>query len=128
MRVGVDSCDLGLSGGRFGSCRLDTKAEPPDGSELSIPQRVARAAAGLAFVGFAAPLLGRRALRPAGAIAAWFGVSHLVAAGTAFDGCPELGAIPSLLLRRKVATECGPWDFLDRRLGLKVDPARDAGV
>ena len=36
----------------------------------------------------------------------WLGVSHLVAAVTAYRGCPEIGAIPSLLLRRHVITSC----------------------
>jgi hypothetical protein len=39
-----------------------------------------------------------------------------VASATGYPGCPELGAIPSLLLRRRVATECGPWEWIDKRL------------
>jgi hypothetical protein len=46
----------------------------------------------------------------------WLGVSHLVAAATAYRGCPEIGAIPSLLLRRTVITNCTPWERLDRRI------------
>lgn len=48
----------------------------------------------------------------------WLGVSHLVAAATRYNGCPELGAIPSLVLGRHVHTRCGPWQSLDQRLGL----------
>jgi len=46
----------------------------------------------------------------------WIGVSHVVAAATAYPGCPELGAIPSLLLRRSVKTGCVPWRWMDARL------------
>jgi hypothetical protein len=46
----------------------------------------------------------------------WFGVSHLVAAATAYRGCPEVGAIASLVLRRHVITTCSPWERFDRRL------------
>ena len=50
--------------------------------------------------------------------AGWFGLSHLVAAGTGYPGCPELGAIPSLLARREVRVGCVPWRIVDNRLGL----------
>jgi hypothetical protein len=50
----------------------------------------------------------------------WLGLSHLVAAVTAYRGCPEVGAIPSLLLRRHVTTTCAPWERLDRRLGRRA--------
>jgi hypothetical protein len=46
----------------------------------------------------------------------WLGVSHLVAAATAYRGCPEVGAIASLFLRRRVITSCAPWERLDRRI------------
>src|SRR5919108_6366184 len=52
----------------------------------------------------------------------WLGLSHLVAAVTAYRGCPEIGAIPSLLLRRHVITSCTPWERLNRRL--EEPPAR----
>ena len=48
----------------------------------------------------------------------WFGASHLVAAATAYPGCPELGAVPSLLLRRSVKAGCVPWRWLDAKLRL----------
>jgi hypothetical protein len=46
----------------------------------------------------------------------WLGISHLVAAATAYRGCPEVGAIASLVLRRRVITTCAPWERLDRRI------------
>jgi hypothetical protein len=46
----------------------------------------------------------------------WLGVSHLVAAATAYRGCPEVGAIASLVLRRHVITTCTPWERFDRRI------------
>jgi hypothetical protein len=46
----------------------------------------------------------------------WLGVSHLVAAETAYRGFPEVGAIASLVLRRHVITTCAPWERLDRRI------------
>lgn len=46
----------------------------------------------------------------------WLGVSHLVAAASSYRGCPEIGAIPSLVLRRRVITTCKPWERLDQRL------------
>jgi hypothetical protein len=47
----------------------------------------------------------------------WLGISHLVAAVSGYRGCPEIGAIPSLLLGRRVVTQCAPWEWLDRRIG-----------
>lgn len=46
----------------------------------------------------------------------WLGASHLVAAVTAYRGCPEIGAIPSLILRRRVETSCRPWERIDQRI------------
>jgi hypothetical protein len=56
----------------------------------------------------------------------WLGSSHLVAAVTAYRGCPEVGAIPSLLLQRHVVTTCTPWERLDRRLEEPAGHARIA--
>src|SRR5437868_2805000 len=76
--------------------------------------RHARAAAGIAFLGLAGSLAGRQlpgriALWPAALVPTWFGISHLVAAVTGYRGCPELGAIPSVMLGRTIETGCGPW-------------------
>ena len=52
------------------------------------------------------------------AIIGWFGVTHVLAALMAYPGCPELGSVPSLLLRRDLKIGCGPWRWLDARLHL----------
>jgi hypothetical protein len=85
--------------------------------------RYARAAAGAGFLVLAGALAtrdlpGRVALWPAAIVPTWFGISHLVASVTGYPGCPELGAIPSVMLDRPVRTACGPWERIDRRLGL----------
>jgi hypothetical protein len=61
-------------------------------------------------------LPGRISLWPAAVVPTWFGVSHLVAGVTGYRGCPELGAIPSVMLDRPVSTGCGPWERVDRWL------------
>jgi hypothetical protein len=48
----------------------------------------------------------------------WVGVSHLVAAVTGDNGCPKLGAVPTLRRDQPVHTRCRPWQTLDRRLRL----------
>lgn len=83
--------------------------------------RRARAAAGFGFLLLAGAmgtrhLPGRIALWPASLVPTWFGISHLVASVTGYQGCPELGAIPSVMLDRRVVTNCGPWQRIDRRL------------
>lgn len=93
---------------------------------LTDSQCVARAT-----VGGAVTLLSLRSLRSPtlarGVVASalgWFGVSHVVAAATRYNGCPELGAIPSLVLGRHVPTRCSPWENIDARLGL-IQPERE---
>lgn len=93
----------------------------PSGDRIGIRPRLARALAGLAFLVLAGALASRSlpggvALWPVALIPTWFGISHLVAAQTAYRGCPELGAIPSVWLGRPVGTDCGPWDRIDRLL------------
>jgi hypothetical protein len=117
MKLEIDACDLGLTE-RYGRCSIDTDAELMTRGGLSTPQRAARALAGLAFHALAVPLGRKRPLRPLSLVAHWFGASHLVASASGYDGCPELGAIPSLVLGRPVATDCGPWDWIDTWLGL----------
>jgi len=77
------------------------------------------------LVGVASLAVAVRAVRGSGVIsvlgavsAGWFGASHLVAARTGYAGCPELGAIPSVVLGREVPVGCVPWRIADRRLGL----------
>jgi len=82
-------------------------------------QRVARAVAGVGWIMLACALLG--VLIPAvgwtlAIIAAWCGISHLVAAWTAYPDCPELGAVASLVSRRYIRTRCGPWERFDKWL------------
>lgn len=80
-------------------------------------------------------LPGGIALWPAALVPTWFGISHLVASVTGYSGCPELGAIPSVMLARPVATGCGPWESRCRRrrclviYGLLVaqQPSNDVG-
>lgn len=103
-----------------GCCAASGEARAADA--LGRPARLARALAGLAFLLLAGALAsrslpGRIALWPAALVPAWFGISHLVASVTAYRGCPELGAIPSVWLGRRVGTGCGPWDRIDRLLG-----------
>ncbi len=100
---------------------------PPPGPR----QRTARAAVGLAVsTGGAALATGALAgwwlLWPLALAALWFGASHVVASVTGYRGCPELGAIPSLFLRRPLATRCTPWERFDRVLTPKPpgDPSR----
>jgi hypothetical protein len=74
--------------------------------------------AGLLFLAFAGVLGARRlpggiALWPASLVPTWFGISHLVAGVTGYQGCPELGAIPSVMLGRPVGTDCELWQRID---------------
>jgi len=85
--------------------------------------RLARAAAGSGFLAVAGALgsrqaPGRVALWPLALVPTWFGISHLVAGVIGYEGCPELGAIPSVMLARRVPTSCGPWERIDRWLAL----------
>jgi hypothetical protein len=88
--------------------------------QLNKRQRSARRIVGLVSLAAAALAMRRRgALGTLGALGgAWFGASHLVAARTGYAGCPELGAIPSVILRREVQIGCVPWRIADRRLRL----------
>jgi hypothetical protein len=66
---------------------------------------------------FSRQLPGKISLWPAAIVPTWFGVSHLVASVTGYEGCPELGAIPSMVRDRHVATRCGLWEQIDRQVG-----------
>lgn len=95
---------------------------------LGRAQRAARTIAGLVFIAsigvlYLWPLallveigLPSFVAWPLVALTLWLGISHLVAGATGYRGCPEIGAIPSLLLRRRVVTTCKPWERIDRRL------------
>ena len=47
-------------------------------------------------------------LWPITVLAGWFSVSFFVAGVTGYVGCPEIGAIPSWVLGRTIATSCQP--------------------
>jgi hypothetical protein len=98
-------------------CTIGENAGPSHA--ITHRQRVARAVAGTIWLALAWALL--RVPIPAIAwplaiTAAWFGISHLVAAWIAYPDCPELGAIVTLVSRRYIRTRCGPWEQLDRWL------------
>jgi hypothetical protein len=100
---------------------LDGGCCASDEAVMSRRSRAIRAAAGLGFLTIAGgmssrQLPGRIALWPTALVPTWFGISHLVAAMTGYSGCPELGAIPSVMLARPVATGCAPWERIDRCL------------
>lgn len=99
----------------LGCCRVEQQP-----ARLNERQRSARSAVGIASLGVA--LLAARGPGVLGGVAAtcvgWFGVSHLVAARTGYSGCPELGAVASLLMRRDLHVGCVPWKIADRRLRL----------
>src|SRR5438552_8407312 len=107
---------------------LANQSDPPAEVPLNRTARGARALAGVAFIGqvgvlYTWPLgvLAQLGLPgpvrwPLAALGLWLGVSHLVAAATGYRGCPEIGAIASLLLRRRVITSCKPWEAFDRRI------------
>lgn len=108
---------------------MDSTTRGADAPTLSEPQRRARAIAGLGFLALAWTVV--RAPRlvnvPSALAAVWLGASHLVAAATRYHGCPELGAIPTLLLGRRVETRCGPWEMLDERLNLADSTTTERG-
>jgi hypothetical protein len=80
--------------------------------------RWSRALAGMGFLAIAGALATRRlpgrvALWPTSLVPTWFGISHLVAGVTGYHGCPEIGAIPSVMLGRQVQTDCELWQNID---------------
>jgi hypothetical protein len=121
-------------------CYKGLSDNPSSAAEVSLTgrARVARATAGaLMIAGVGLLYLWPVALLPElgvpgfvawslAILSLWLGLSHLVAAVTAYRGCPEVGAIPSLLLRRHVITRCTPWERLDRRLEGSATGARTA--
>jgi hypothetical protein len=119
-----DTPDRGLLDG---GCCSDADGPSTQGTAMSRPARRARAVAGLGFLVVAGALgsrqlPGRIALWPASLVPTWFGISHLVASVTGYEGCPELGAIPSVMLNRPIATSCGPWKRIDQRLSSSARP------
>lgn len=96
-----------------------------EGAPIGRRGRMARSAAGAGFLVLAGAvasrhLPGRVALWPTALVPTWFGISHLVAGVTGYPGCPELGAIPSVILGRPVGTGCTAWERVDRL----IEPGR----
>jgi hypothetical protein len=106
------------SSGRFrGAPEVQTIVNALRRADLALTskQRLARVVAGLGFSFTAYFAVG---FMPIAVLLGWFGVSHIVAGVTGYVGCPELGAIPSVLINRHVSTGCGPWRWIDRKLKL----------
>lgn len=95
----------------------DSAALPP----MSSRGRGARLVVGLGFLALAGFVGSRSDLgwlaQVAALIPAWFGVAHLVASVTGYQGCPELGAIPSLFSKRPIVTNCTVWQWIDKAIG-----------
>jgi hypothetical protein len=116
------SCSVRSGGTQVPASHLSGGCCATDEAVMSRPSRAVRATAGAGFLVIAGALSSRRlpggiALWPTALVPTWFGISHLVASITGYSGCPELGAIPSVMLARSVPTGCGPWERIDRRLG-----------
>lgn len=95
----------------------DSLAPPP----MSTRARGLRLAAGLGFLALAALMVLKGEygwpVQVAAAVPVWMGITHLVASVTGYQGCPELGAIPTLFLERPVRTNCTAWRLIDRASG-----------
>ena len=100
-----------------------------DGSDAGLSTmtrraRAARATVGVGFLGMASAVL---VLQPACGVVSWLtapvltwlGISHLVAAVTGYQGCPEIGAVASLVFDRSISTNCDIWRRIDR--AMRVD-------
>ena len=113
------SSEAGLLGG--GCCTGHDSEKMDATGPLSRGGRRARALAGVGFLAIAGilgprQLPGRIALWPAALVPTWFGISHLVAGVTGYQGCPELGCDPSVMLGRTVASSCAHWRRIDRHI------------
>jgi hypothetical protein len=93
-----------------------------DWRPLNAGQRCARLVVGIVLLGFAqaVPWLGAGGVVLT-VILSWVGASHVLAAVMSYPGCPELGAVASLLLGRWVRIGCTPWRWLDARLRLTAE-------
>jgi hypothetical protein len=111
--------DAPASGGLLsGGCCSENAAPVEPLAPMSRTARRSRALAGVGFLVVAGALgtrrlPGRIALWPASLVPTWFGISHLVAGVTGYHGCPEIGAIPSVMLGRQVNTNCELWQSID---------------
>lgn len=112
------------SGLLSGGCCPQNAGPAASRTPMGRAARRSRAAAGVVFFAIAGGLATRRlpgriTLWPASLVPTWFGISHLVAGVTGYQGCPELGAIPSVLLGHPVGTDCELW----RRIDSWVEPS-----
>lgn len=117
---GSAGCQQALEGAGIlsGGCCSST-----DAPTMGRRARRARFAAGAGFLALAGAMATRRlpgqiSLGPAAIVPTWFGVAHLVAGVTGYPGCPELGAIPSMMLGQEVGTDCGAWQQIDQWIEL----------
>jgi hypothetical protein len=102
-----------------GGCCQQNEGPTAWHTDMGRAARRSRAVAGLIFLAMAGGLAARRlpgdiALWPASLVPTWFGISHLIAGVTGYQGCPELGAIPSVMLGRPVGASCELWRRIDR--------------
>jgi hypothetical protein len=98
-------------------CTIGEDAGPSH--PITSRQRMARAVAGVGWLALAWVFLRIQApgiAWPLAIVAAWFGLSHVVAGVFGYPDCPELGAIASVLGRRYIPTRCGPWARVDHWL------------
>jgi hypothetical protein len=106
---GVEGSEASASAGTDSRALLDSRARTTRlrGGLLFLVVGAAVAALAIGFFAW---------LWPLAFLAAWFGTSFLVAAATRYPGCPEVGAIPSLVLGRPIVTRCPPLERIDRTL------------
>jgi hypothetical protein len=104
---------------RAASCCSDNTA---GWRPLNTGQRWARLIVGVALLSLV-PALPRSSAAwiVLAVIAGWLGATHVLAGAMAYPGCPEIGAVPSLLLGRWVRVGCTPWRWLDARLRLTLE-------
>ena len=105
--------------GGCGAPRRETSGEDEilTGAQRARRRRMAHGFLAAAVVLALTASLGLPALWPLAVIAGWFAGSFYVAAWIGYVGCPEVGAIPSWLLGRRIATRCAPLDRIDAGLG-----------
>ena len=119
--LAVLAAGLGAYGfARSRGCGIGVSPDSSAGPGLDVAGRRARKQRGaqLGLLGVVLALVAYcdfAFLWPPAGIALWFGASFWVAGATGYAGCPELGAIPSWLLRREIATTCPPLDTASGR-------------
>lgn len=117
------------SGPLSGGCCSGTGGSLEPQAPMSRAARRSRALAGVASLAVAGALGSRRLpgrieLWPASLVPTWFGISHLLAGVIGYQGCPELGAIPTVMLGRPVGSSCELW----RRIDGWVEPNVPSGI